>query len=58
MARLVMGLKLWRLCAGGGKRYTQALYLSAGFGDFGRLSCGVPRSGWARGIGKVLWGGL
>jgi hypothetical protein len=34
MARLVMGLKLWRLCAEGRKRYTQALYLSAGFGDF------------------------
>jgi len=36
MARSVMGGKLWRLCAEGGKRYTQALYLSAGFGDHRR----------------------
>jgi hypothetical protein len=36
MARSVMGRKLWRVCAEGGKRYTQALYLSAGFGDFGK----------------------
>jgi hypothetical protein len=33
MARSVMSGELWRLCAEGGKRYTQALYLSAGFGD-------------------------
>ena len=26
--------RLWRLCAEGGKRYTQALYLSAGYSDF------------------------
>jgi len=34
MARSVMGGKLWGVYAEGGKRYTQALYLSVGFGDY------------------------
>lgn len=35
-----------------------APFFKTGFGDLGRLSCGAPRSGWARGIGRVFWGGL
>ena len=36
-------------------RGMQALYLSAGFGDFVRVT---RRSGWAREIGRVLRGEL
>ena len=28
------------------KRYVQARYLSPGFGDFGRLACGMSEVGW------------
>jgi len=41
-----------------GDRYMQALYSSAGFGDFGRLARGAWRSGWlCGGCGFMGWVG-
>ena len=49
MARSVMGRNLWRLCAEGGKRYTQPLYLSTGFGGLKRKEVKNDRNQKTRG---------